>query len=86
MSSGAVADGAVSRTAAVRRARVALTITDVHKSFDDHEALRGIDLEIRKGEVVALLVLEQGATAEVLDHPKHPTAARFLRVVHTVEV
>ena len=31
-------------------------------------------------------VLEQGATAEVLDHPKHPTAARFLRAVHTVEV
>jgi len=46
---------AVARDAAVRRARVALTVTDVHKSFDDHEVLRGIDLEIRKGEVVALL-------------------------------
>ena len=55
VSSRAVADGTVARAAAVRRARVALTITDVHKSFDDHEVLRGIDLEIRKGEVVALL-------------------------------
>jgi polar amino acid transport system permease protein len=55
MSNGAVSERAATRAAAVRRARVALTITDVHKSFDDHEVLRGIDLEIRKGEVVALL-------------------------------
>jgi polar amino acid transport system permease protein len=52
---GAVSNGAVARAAAVRRARVTLAITDVHKSFDDHEVLRGIDLEIGKGEVVALL-------------------------------
>ncbi|GAA3080701.1 amino acid ABC transporter permease/ATP-binding protein [Pseudonocardia yunnanensis] len=55
VSSATAVDGDLSRAAAVRRARVALTITDVHKSFDDHEVLRGIDLEIRKGEVVALL-------------------------------
>ncbi|MFD1649663.1 amino acid ABC transporter ATP-binding protein [Pseudonocardia alaniniphila] len=55
VSNATVVNGAVSRDAAVRRARVALTITDVHKSFDDHEVLRGIDLEIRKSEVVALL-------------------------------
>jgi polar amino acid transport system permease protein len=55
VANGAVSNGAVSRAAAVRRARVALTITDVHKSFADQEVLRGIDLEIRKGEVVALL-------------------------------
>ncbi|GAA1276342.1 amino acid ABC transporter permease/ATP-binding protein [Pseudonocardia aurantiaca] len=48
-------NGAVSRAETVRRARVALTITGVHKAFGDHEVLRGIDLEIRKGEVVALL-------------------------------
>ncbi|WP_407692211.1 amino acid ABC transporter ATP-binding protein [Pseudonocardia xinjiangensis] len=39
----------------MRRARVALTITGVHKAFAEHEVLRGIDMEIRKGEVVALL-------------------------------
>ena len=48
-------NGAVSRAEAVGRARVALSISDVHKAFADHEVLRGIDLEIRKGEVVALL-------------------------------
>jgi polar amino acid transport system permease protein len=31
-------------------------------------------------------VLEQGPPQQVLDNPKHPTAVRFLRAVHTVEV
>ncbi|GAA1314054.1 amino acid ABC transporter permease/ATP-binding protein [Pseudonocardia xinjiangensis] len=52
---GAQVASAVSRAEAVRRARVALTITGVHKAFAEHEVLRGIDMEIRKGEVVALL-------------------------------
>lgn len=32
-----------------------LRLDDVWKSFDDHEVLRGIDLEVREGEVVALI-------------------------------
>jgi ABC-type polar amino acid transport system ATPase subunit len=31
-------------------------------------------------------VLEQGTPQQVLDNPQHPTAVRFLRAVHTVEV
>jgi polar amino acid transport system permease protein len=34
---------------------VALTVAGVHKSFGGHEVLRGVDLELREGEVVALL-------------------------------
>ena len=52
---GAQVTSAVSRAEAVRRARVALTVSDVHKAFAEHEVLRGIDMEIRTGEVVALL-------------------------------
>ncbi|WP_309067958.1 amino acid ABC transporter ATP-binding protein [Microbacterium sp.] len=32
-----------------------LRAIDVRKSFGDHEVLRGIDLEVRRGEVVALI-------------------------------
>ncbi|MEU1972250.1 amino acid ABC transporter ATP-binding protein [Microbacterium sp. NPDC019599] len=32
-----------------------LRLDDVWKSFDDHEVLRGIDLEVGEGEVVALI-------------------------------
>jgi polar amino acid transport system permease protein len=39
----------------VRPNRVALTVAGVHKSFGGHEVLRGVDLELREGEVVALL-------------------------------
>ncbi|HWN32166.1 MAG TPA: amino acid ABC transporter permease/ATP-binding protein [Pseudonocardia sp.] len=39
----------------VRPNRVALTVAGAHKSFGDHEVLRGVDLELREGEVVALL-------------------------------
>ncbi|HEX4248825.1 MAG TPA: amino acid ABC transporter permease/ATP-binding protein [Pseudonocardia sp.] len=39
----------------VRPNRVALTVEGAHKSFGGHEVLRGVDLELREGEVVALL-------------------------------
>jgi len=39
----------------VRPNRVALTVAGAHKSFGTHEVLRGVDLELREGEVVALL-------------------------------
>jgi polar amino acid transport system permease protein len=39
----------------VRPNRVALTVAGAHKSFGEHQVLRGVDLELREGEVVALL-------------------------------
>jgi polar amino acid transport system ATP-binding protein len=33
----------------------AISIRDLHKSFGDHEVLRGIDLEVRRGEVVCVI-------------------------------
>jgi ABC-type polar amino acid transport system ATPase subunit len=32
------------------------------------------------------VVLEQGPSAQVLDSPQNPVAARFLRALHTMEV
>ena len=32
-----------------------LSINNLHKSFGDHEVLKGIDLRINKGEVIVLL-------------------------------
>jgi polar amino acid transport system ATP-binding protein len=34
---------------------IAVRITDLHKSFGDHEVLRGIDLEVSRGEVVCII-------------------------------
>ena len=36
-------------------ADIQLSIKDLHKSFGELEILRGIDLDVRKGEVVVLL-------------------------------
>ena len=32
-----------------------ITIKDLHKSFGDHEVLKGIDLEIEKGEILVII-------------------------------
>ena len=32
-----------------------LKVTNIQKSFNDHHVLKGIDFEINKGEVVAIL-------------------------------
>lgn len=32
-----------------------ITIKDLHKSFGDHEVLKGIDLEIKKGEILVII-------------------------------
>jgi polar amino acid transport system ATP-binding protein len=34
---------------------IAVRITDLHKSFGDNEVLRGIDLEVSRGEVVCII-------------------------------
>jgi polar amino acid transport system ATP-binding protein/polar amino acid transport system permease protein len=39
----------------VRPNRVALTVSGVHKAFGEQQVLRGVDLELHEGEVVALL-------------------------------
>lgn len=36
-------------------AEVVAELTDVHRSFGDHEVLRGVDLKVRSGESVGLL-------------------------------
>ncbi len=35
-----------------------ITIKDLHKSFGDHEVLKGIDLEIEKGEILVHLLYQ----------------------------
>lgn len=37
------------------RGDTVLTVSDLHKSFGDSEILRGIDIEIEKGEVIAVI-------------------------------
>ena len=32
-----------------------IVVTALHKSFGDNEVLKGIDFEVRRGEVVALI-------------------------------
>ena len=32
-----------------------ISIRDLHKRYGDHEAVRGIDLEVRRGEIFAFL-------------------------------
>jgi len=49
------ARGFARTTSAPYRPRSMLAMTGVHKSFRDASALRGVDLEIEPGEVVALL-------------------------------
>src|SRR5918996_820976 len=50
----------------------AITVRDLHKSYNGVEALRGVDLEVEEGEVFGLLG-PNGAgkttTVEILDEP-----------------
>jgi ABC-2 type transport system ATP-binding protein len=54
---------------------VAVSVTDLHKSYGQHEALRGIDFEIETGEVFGLLG-PNGAgkttTVEILEGYRRP--------------
>src|SRR5712691_730229 len=54
---------------------VAVSVTDLHKSYGPHEALRGIDFEIETGEVFGLLG-PNGAgkttTVEILEGYRRP--------------
>lgn len=34
---------------------VVISVQDLHKSFGDHEVLKGIDLDVREGEVVCVI-------------------------------
>ena len=54
--------------------KVLLKIQDLHKSFDDHEVLKGINLEIKKGEVVVII----GASGS--------GKSTFLRTLNLLEV
>lgn len=35
-----------------------IEVKDLHKSFGNNHVLRGIDLEVEKGEVVVVIVLQ----------------------------
>jgi phospholipid/cholesterol/gamma-HCH transport system ATP-binding protein len=37
------------------RVRIEIDVDDLHKAFDHHSVLRGVDLEVRAGEVVAVV-------------------------------
>ena len=54
--------------------KVLLKIQDLHKSFGDHEVLKGINLEIKKGEVVLII----GASGS--------GKSTFLRTLNLLEV
>ena len=54
--------------------KVLLKIQDLHKSFGDHEVLKGINLEIKKGEVVVII----GASGS--------GKSTFLRTLNLLEV
>lgn len=54
--------------------KVILKIQDLHKSFGDHEVLKGINIEIKKGEVVVII----GASGS--------GKSTFLRTLNLLEV
>ena len=54
--------------------KVLLKIQDLHKSFGDHEVLKGINIEIKKGEVVVII----GASGS--------GKSTFLRTLNLLEV
>ena len=54
--------------------KVLLKIEDLHKSFGDHEVLKGINIEIKKGEVVVII----GASGS--------GKSTFLRTLNLLEV
>ena len=54
--------------------KVLLQIQDLHKSFGDHEVLKGINIEIKKGEVVVII----GASGS--------GKSTFLRTLNLLEV
>ena len=45
---------------------IVVRIEDLHKSFDDNEVLRGIDLAVRRGEVVVILGPSGSGTSTML--------------------
>ncbi len=61
----------------VTRDEVAIEIDDLHKAYGDQPVLRGVSLEVRRGEVFGLLG-PNGAgkttTIEILEGYRHPTA------------
>ncbi|MGV3714319.1 ATP-binding cassette domain-containing protein, partial [Pseudolysinimonas sp.] len=63
----------------MRSDEVAIAVEGLRMSYGDREVLRGLDLEIRRGEVVALLG-PNGAgkttTVEILEGFRAPDAGR----------
>lgn len=60
------ADLAVSRpTAVAASASVKLKVQDLHKSYGEHEVLKGVSLNASKGDVISLI----GASGSGKKHP-----------------
>ncbi|MBX3358381.1 MAG: ATP-binding cassette domain-containing protein [Phycisphaeraceae bacterium] len=47
---------------------VEIRVQKLHKSFNDHEVLRGISFEIRSGEIIAIVGASGGGKTVLLDH------------------
>jgi phospholipid/cholesterol/gamma-HCH transport system ATP-binding protein len=77
------------RTCAAReRGPVEIRLEDVHKSFGGNRVLRGIDLEVRRGELVAVVGASGGGKTVLVKHIMgrvRPDRGRVLVVDHEAE-
>ena len=63
----------------------ALQATNIHQSFGHVDALRGVNLTLMPGEIVALLGVNGAGKSTFLDivpRPDHPHAGRHQRLRH----
>ena len=62
-----------------------VTIRGVRKSFGSHEVLRGIDLDVNRGEVVCILGPSGSGKSTLLrcvNHLERIDAGRILSLIH----
>ncbi|CCI83095.1 ABC transporter ATP-binding protein [Corynebacterium otitidis] len=55
MTTAVHSDASTTTSSPARRGKPAARVTNLHKSYGDKEILRGIDLTIREGEIVAII-------------------------------